>query len=104
MISHDYRDATFESLKARLTNLRMQVYQAFLDYGPGTTKEIADRSGLSLLTLRPRTTELLGLGFVELIGGHGHEGIYKARSMAEVEAFHSARIRNLADTQLAFAL
>lgn len=100
----DYRNATFNDLKSRLSGLRIEVYQAHLDYGPGTTKEIADRSGLSLLTLRPRTTELLDLGFVELIGGHGHEGIYRARSMAEVEAFHRARVACLADPQLAFAL
>jgi hypothetical protein len=104
MVPIDYRNATFSDLKSRLSGLRIQVYQAFLDYGPGTTKQIADRSGLSLLTLRPRTTELLDLGFVELIGGEGHEGIYRARSMAEVEAFHHARVRDLADPQLAFSL
>lgn len=104
MTTIDYRNATFADLQARLQGLRMQVYQAFHDYGPGTTRQIADRSGMDILTLRPRATELLGLGFIELIGGERHEGIYRARSMAEVELFHRARVASISEPQLAFAI
>jgi hypothetical protein len=65
----DYRNATWEHVQAHLSGLRQQVYTAFVHYGPGTTRELATRSGISILTLRPRTTELLQLGFVEMLGG-----------------------------------
>jgi hypothetical protein len=76
----DYRNNTWEHVKANLSGLRMQVYTAFVHYGPGTTWQIADKAGISILTLRPRTTELLQLGFVEVMDGseNSREAIYVA--------------------------
>lgn len=74
----DYRNHTWDHVRGHLSGLRMQTYTAYVNYGPGTTREIAAKSGISLLTLRPRTTELLQLGFVEILDGtaDGREAIY----------------------------
>jgi hypothetical protein len=58
--------------------MRLAVLNAFRIHGPGTTREMARKSGLELLTFRPRTTELLELGLVELVDGVDGEGIYRA--------------------------
>lgn len=76
----DYRNATWDQVRGHLTGLRQAVYEAYVQHGPGTTREISERSGISILTLRPRTTELVQLGFVELLGGSddGREAVYVA--------------------------
>jgi predicted transcriptional regulator len=64
----DYRNETFEQLLARgLVNERLAVYQAFQKHGPGTTREVARKSGIDILNLRPRATELYQLGFLKLV-------------------------------------
>lgn len=74
----DYRNHTWEALRSRLSGLRMQVYTAFVHHGPGTTWQISNKSGISILTLRPRTTELLQLGFIEILEGseNSREAVY----------------------------
>ena len=87
----DYRNDTWDQIRGRLAGLREQVYQAYVSHGPGTTREIAERSGIDILTLRPRTTELLQLGFVNVLDveDNGHEAVYvhvdveRAREMFE---------------------
>ena len=76
----DFRNATWEHVQSHLSGLRQQVYTAYTHYGPGTTRAISLQSGISILTLRPRTTELVQLGFVEMLGGdeRGREAIYIA--------------------------
>jgi hypothetical protein len=68
----DYRNATWDQVRGRLAGLRQATYEAYLRHGPGTTREIAGKSGISIFTLRPRTTELLDLNFVEVIDLEGH--------------------------------
>jgi hypothetical protein len=63
----DFAIETFESLKPRLDALRRQVYDAWRAHGPGTTRDVAVRSGIDILTFRPRTTELVQLGLVRLV-------------------------------------
>lgn len=88
----DYRNETFESLLARgLVSERLAVYKAFQRYGPGTTREVAQKAGIDLLNLRPRATELYQLGFLRLVGGCDHnsgtsEGIYRAYTNEEARA------------------
>jgi hypothetical protein len=60
----DYRNETFAQVYARVEGSRAEVLAAWCAHGPCTTKELAERSGLSLLSLRPRTTELYQAGFV----------------------------------------
>lgn len=83
----DYRKATWDHVRAHLSGLRQQVYDAFVRYGAGTTREISSKAGISILTLRPRTTELVQLGFVEILGGDetGREAIYVAVPVLTVQ-------------------
>ena len=64
----DIRNETWESLQARVTGLRLAVLDAWRLHGPGTTRDIAARSDMDLLTFRPRTTELVELGLVRMCG------------------------------------
>ncbi len=88
----DYRNETFEQIKERgLIKERLQVYEAFVQHGPGTTRTIARLSGIDLLNLRPRATELYQLGFLRLLESEddtlrGNEGMYRAYTMEEARA------------------
>jgi hypothetical protein len=62
------RNATFDSLRESLDARRIEVYRAWQAHGPCTTRELAQKSGIDLLTVRPRTSELLLLGLVTVSG------------------------------------
>lgn len=64
--SIDFRNATFESLRGQLDGLRAAVYEAWVKHGPTTTRQLARLCEIDLLTLRPRTTELVQIGLVEV--------------------------------------
>lgn len=100
----DFRNETFEAIQSRLVDLRRTVWEAWMQHGPGTTREVAKKSGIDILTFRPRTTELFQLGLVVLVDSvekpvmsdkgdiatvvsidcrGGSEGTYKARRFTE---------------------
>lgn len=97
----DYRNDTWDSLQLRVNHLRRAALAAWRAFGPGTTREVADRAGMDLLSFRPRTTELHQLGFVTLCTEEeiralpskcgAHEGIYRALSDDEALAEFNAR-------------
>jgi hypothetical protein len=99
----DYRNETFEQLLTRgLVNERLKVYQAFQKHGPGTTREVSRRSGIDILNLRPRATELYQLGFLKLLPienrqseiDNSSEGTYRAYTWEEAKAkFFADRAR-----------
>lgn len=91
LTTDEIRRMNFESVFAQVHRLRFAAWGAIMLHGPGTTREIAERSGMDILTLRPRITELLALGFVELIGRSGREGIYKGRNYEEARQWHEAQ-------------
>lgn len=99
----DYRNATFQDILRQVIHLRLSVWDALAHYGPCTTRELAKECGLDLLTVRPRVTELVQLGFAECVNEDkaGHEGIYKALTTAEAEALFDRRKLEAADHQLA---
>jgi hypothetical protein len=83
----DLRNATWREVLTHLTEDLVRVHLAWAAHGPGTTREIAQKAGISILTLRPRTTDLYKLGLVELAGGKGTEGgIYAHVSREAAEA------------------
>lgn len=77
--------ATFAELKGRLIHLRLSVYEALLEHGPCTTRELAKACHIDILTVRPRMTELVQLGFAVCLDGEDREGVYKACTLAEAE-------------------
>lgn len=118
----DYRNDTWANVQSHVVGLRLQVWSAFRRHGPGTTRAIADKSGIDILTLRPRATELYQLGFLALVedpggnesgplgkrrdarssregsgeqcGGIASEGIYTALSREEAERIFFAKRRD----------
>lgn len=95
----DYRNETFADLQARITKMRSRVLDLWNINGPCTTAELAERTGTSILTLRPRTTELYQIGAVILISGKGTEGVYRAASTQEMLNHFSAAKREVTEPQ-----
>jgi hypothetical protein len=83
----DFRNETFDQISQRLDENRARVHRAWLALGPGTTREVAALAGIDLLTFRPRTTELYQIGLLEVIDKDGHQGVYRARTLAEWEGW-----------------
>jgi hypothetical protein len=74
----DYRNETWIGVLGRVTGLRRDVLSVLTARGPCTTRELAALSGIDLLTVRPRVTELVQLGLVVMTDHRGHDGIYTA--------------------------
>lgn len=102
MIPIQFRNTTFRELQSRLVHLRLSVWEALAHYGPCTTRELSRECGMDLLTLRPRMTELVQLGFAECLDTEGHEGRYRALTLAEAEAAFEQRQKPT--EQMSFAL
>ncbi len=94
------RDANWVTIRANLSAHLKAVYAAWVIHGPATTRALAIRAGIDILNVRPRTTDLAQLGLVECVGVDHGEGVYRARSQAEWEAW-AASIRSLPSGQLA---
>lgn len=86
------RDANWAELKDQVAGDRERCWTSLMLTGrPITTRQLAAKMELDLLTVRPRVTELVQLGFAECTGKEGHEGLYRARSLQEAQAAHEAR-------------
>jgi sugar-specific transcriptional regulator TrmB len=98
----DYRNETWVGVQQRVEGLRREVYLALDRLGPATTRALADRSGIDLLTLRPRVTELYQLGLVELANPErgGGEGVYRAVPLPVAEACFERRKEKFQEGQL----
>lgn len=92
--------ANWHNLRAGLAGRRLQVYWAWVAHGPATTRELAARSGLPLLTVRPRTTELVNTGLVRLDGVAAGEGIYRPAARSEWETWRRAGLQTDAQMRL----
>ena len=90
----NFRNASYEGLRADLDAIRAQVYTAWVCHGPGTTREISRQSGIDLLTFRPRTTDLCQMGLVTLDEEQPDrtEGRYRAATAGEWERFREAQV------------
>lgn len=90
----DYRNETWQGIQDRLSAQRVAVWHAWQQYGPDTTRQVSRKSGIDILTLRPRTTELCQLGLVvvaEDAPEHAHEGRYRALTEDEARALFAER-------------
>jgi DNA-binding Lrp family transcriptional regulator len=78
--AEDIRNLNWREIQARLGGVREMLWRDLMDRGPGTTLELAERSGVSAWTVRPRVTELVAMGFAVAAGarrrGRVREGIY----------------------------
>ncbi len=91
MLGTDIRDLNWAELRDRLSGLRATVYSSLQLFGPCTTRELAARMEVDLLSVRPRVTELEQLGFAECVRRDGHEGVYRALNYTEAHQRHADR-------------
>ena len=99
----DFSLQTFAEIKAHLNESCARVHRAWLAHGPGTTREIAAKAEIDILTFRPRSTDLFQMGALALVDKEGTQGIYRARNFDEWEHFVAAQ-RLPANPQLALAV
>jgi hypothetical protein len=85
------RKLAFDEVLGWVNEERQAVYDALAQREPCTTRSLAEGMGHDLLTVRPRVSELLDLGLVELTGRIRHEGLYRAVPLQEARAAHDRR-------------
>jgi hypothetical protein len=97
-----FRNKNFAALQIQLSRQQVDVYFAWRNHGPGTTRAVAAAAGFSLLSFRPRSTELLQLGALCLADEQPcpREGCYRARPHAEWRAWQEARRQETLEKQL----
>lgn len=101
----DYRNATWADIESGLSGRRAQVYFELSRIGPCTTAELAACSELSILTVRPRVTELCQMGLARLANDKkGHEGTYEAVPLFLAEQAHRDRIQEAGTRQMEMRL
>lgn len=93
MKTTDPRDLTWEEIQDSLTGHRGEVWSWLRKRGPATTSQIAEATGIPLLTVRPRVSELAALGWAECVGRAKREGIYAAVFYDTAQARHQEAIR-----------
>lgn len=81
----DIRDEMHAHIQPGVQVFQTRVWELLGKFGPCTTRQLAESSGMSLLTVRPRVTELLELGLVELSGRLGREGVYRQVAITTIQ-------------------
>lgn len=96
----DLRNANFEEMKASLPAKRLAVWRAWCREEVATTREISENSGIDLLTVRPRTTELYQMGLLALWDAIDGEGVYRLRDQEEWESWRRLQLQMQKSKQL----
>lgn len=91
MIPADIRDAKWTEIEKQVTGQREMVYTSLLACGRCTTDALAAHMHKSVLSVRPRVSELYDLGLVALVGKDGHNGIYEAIPVFVARQAHEQR-------------
>lgn len=86
----EIREMTWEELHGKLDGPRQRIWQWLVVHGPATTTAMAEGTSIGLLTVRPRVTELVQMGFAECVDRDGREGVYKAREYLAAKADYYA--------------
>lgn len=94
MDTNDIKRDQLAALDSALRGLRQKVHLSLLAQGACTTKALGEAMGYSILTVRPRVTELLQAGLVDLVGRDDHgDGIYQAVSLEDARKRVEERAR-----------
>jgi hypothetical protein len=100
----DPRMATFAEIRTRLEGDRLRVYEALKLHGPCTTRELAKRMDMDILSVRPRVCELCQLFLAAIVaadhGARSCEGVYRALDVCDSMEHHRIRAEELAERQL----
>jgi hypothetical protein len=93
MKTTDPRDFTWQQIRGTLAGTREVIHAWLLANGPSTTEKISQCTGIGLLTVRPRVSELCAWGFAEITGRLKHEGIYQAVTVTDAQRIHEDKLR-----------
>ena len=87
--TNEIRDGNWAELKGGMAPMCFEVHGVLLQEGALTTRRLAEVMGVEVVCVRPRVTDLKGLGLVRCVGRHRDgrlsEGIYEAVSLEEAE-------------------
>lgn len=88
MNTETIKAAGWEAISGAVAGKRREVYAHLCLLGPCTTAELAAASGISILTVRPRVTELVQLGLARLadVQATKTEGKYEAIRLEDARA------------------
>lgn len=78
MKSTDPRDFTWDEIRDSLHGKRERIWTWLRSNGPATTTGISTGTEIPLLTVRPRVSELVALGWIDCVGRENREGVYHA--------------------------
>jgi hypothetical protein len=93
MKSTEARDLTWQDIRGKMAGTREVIHAWLLSHGPATTEGISLGTGIGLLTVRPRVSELCAWGFAKCIGREKHEGIYQAVTVSDAQRLHETSAR-----------
>jgi len=82
----DIRNELHAHIQHGMKVMQVMVWERLGQHGPCTTRQLAEFTGISIFTVRPRVTELLELGLAELCGREGREGVYRQVALTSVTA------------------
>jgi predicted transcriptional regulator len=80
----EIRNDVFLEILPGLRVQQLMVLGLLRDFGPCTTRQLAERSKVSIFTVRPRVCELVDLELAVLDGKEGREGVYRAVSREQI--------------------
>lgn len=87
----DLRGIGFSEVRARLAGNRLAVYDALLQRGPSTGSELAKAMGWSVLSVRPRLTEVVDMFHGQPTGERRDgEHVFMALPTAQAQQLHAA--------------
>ena len=76
MTTEEIRNRHWRRVRRTLQADCLRVHNGYREHGPCTTRALAYETGIPLLTVRPRTTNLKQAGLIELVGKQGCDGVY----------------------------
>jgi hypothetical protein len=102
----DFSRMTYADIEDSLGETRMAIWNCMRKHGPMTTRQISETTGICILTVRPRVTELLCLNLAYLRDDvrHGHEGVYDALTIEEAARYQRVEEESDHDQQLGLAI
>ncbi len=86
------RALTWQQVSDNLSDSARAVFAALRRHGPATTRELAEKSGIDILNVRPRVCDLCAADLVVTIDIRERQGVYRALEDAEIAALLARRV------------
>ena len=96
----ELRNHNFQTIRDTLNDRCVRVLCQLAVHGPCTTRQLAERAHMDILSVRPRVTDLCHMGLAQMTGSESGEGVYRATTETEWEAFRSGVVERLTSGQM----